>query len=71
MCGNDAYFHGGVDVLPGKPTRLTNGMLVPNIPDIVTGFGTFVICVFGPTLLLVFILRGFEFYIGRHKKNDG
>lgn len=58
--GSRAYFHEGIRVLPGKPIRFSNGVLAPTLPDLVTGFGAFIITVFGLTMLLIFILRIYE-----------
>lgn len=58
--GSDAYFHRGVRVLYGKPYRFSTGELVPTFPDLVTGFGAFIITAFGLTLLMIFILRFYE-----------
>src|SRR4051794_24841010 len=55
--GRDAYYRDGIRVLPGKPVRFTTGELAPQWPDIVTGFGFFVIVAFGLTLLLILTLR--------------
>src|SRR6266567_4933145 len=52
--GRDAYFHGGVRVLPGKPIRFSTGELVPQFPDIVTSFSFFIVVVFGLSLLVIF-----------------
>jgi hypothetical protein len=58
--GSQAYFRGGIRVLPGKPIRFSSGAEVPTLPDLVTGFGAFIITVFGLTMLLIFLLRVYE-----------
>ena len=58
--GSQAYFHDGVRVLPGKPTRFSTGAEAPTLPDLVTGFGAFAITFFGLTVLLIFALRFYE-----------
>jgi len=58
--GRDAYFRDGVRVLPGKPIRFSTGELAPQWPDIVTGFGFFLVVVFGVSLLVIFGLRLYE-----------
>jgi hypothetical protein len=60
--GSHAYFHDGIHVLPGKPVKFSNGVEAPTLPDLVTGFGAFIITVFGLTMLLIFALR----FYGRH-----
>jgi hypothetical protein len=63
--GSQAYFHDGIRVLPGKPVRFTNGVEAPTLPDLVTGFGAFIITVFGLTMLLIFALRFYERHFDR------
>ena len=58
--GRDAYFLGGLRVLPGKPIRFSNGELAPMGPDMLTGCGYFLIGALGTTLLLIFALRLYE-----------
>ena len=41
--GIDGYFQQGIRVLPGKPIRFSNGEPVPTLPDLVTGFGMFIV----------------------------
>ena len=65
--GRDAYFRDGVRVVSGKPTKFSTGALVPQWPDLVTGFGEFIVIAFGLTLLLIFLLR---FYERHFKKPD-
>jgi hypothetical protein len=64
--GSDAYFHHGMRVLPGKPVRFSNGQLVPQLLDMVTGFGAFFVTVAGLSLLLIFALRLYE----RHSRKS-
>ena len=64
--GQDAYFHRGVRLLPGKPIRFSTGELAPRWADMVTGFGFFAVVVFGLSLLLIVGLRLYERVHGRH-----
>src|SRR3954469_20661887 len=54
--GRHAYFRDGVRVLRGKPIRFTNGELAPLVPDLVTGFGAFIITAFCLTTLLILLV---------------
>ena len=65
--GSQAYFHDGIRVLPGKPIKFSNGVEAPMLPDLVTGFGAFVITVFGLTILLIFLLRFYERIVKNRK----
>jgi len=65
--GREAYFHGGIRVLPGKPTRFSTGEPVPQLPDIVTGFSYFIVVALGLSLLLIFGLRAYERYQKKRK----
>jgi hypothetical protein len=58
--GTEAYFRDGIRVLPGKPVRFSNGVLAPQLPDIVTGFAIFLITTIGLSLALFFTLRLYE-----------
>src|SRR4051794_7525672 len=58
--GRDAYFRDGLRVLPGKPIRFTNGELVPDWPDFVTGAALFLTVTFSLTALLILLLRAYE-----------
>ncbi len=58
--GRDAYFHRGIRVLPGKPIRFSDGILAPQLPDIVTGFGLFFATTLGLSLALFLALRLYE-----------
>jgi len=58
--GWDAYSQAGLRVLPGKPTKFSNGELVPTFPDLVTGFTAFFATALGLTFLLIFALRLYE-----------
>lgn len=60
--GRQAYFHGGIHVLHGKPTRFSDGALCPDFPDIVTGLGAFAVTYVGLTTLLILGLRIFDRY---------
>jgi hypothetical protein len=61
--GSDGYFRKGIRVLSDKPSRFSDGTLVPILPDLVTGFGAFFITAGGLTLLAILALR---FYERRH-----
>lgn len=58
--GWKAYSQDGLHVLPGKPTKFSNGELVPVGPDLVTGFTAFFITIIGLTFLLILGLRLYE-----------
>ena len=58
--GRDAYFRGGVRLLPGKPIRFSTGDLAPRRADMATGFGFFFIVVFGLSILLIAGLRLYD-----------
>ena len=58
--GRDAYFREGIRVVKNKPTTFSNGASSPELPDIITGFGVFLLTVFGLSLLLIYALRGYE-----------
>jgi hypothetical protein len=49
--GKVAYETLGIRVLPGKPTKFSSGDVVPEFPDIVTGFSAWILaCIIGLTL---------------------
>jgi len=58
--GRDAYFREGIRVVQNKPATFSNGASSPELPDIVTGFGVFLITVFGLSLLMIYALRAYE-----------
>jgi hypothetical protein len=58
--GRDAYFREGIRVVKNKPTIFSNGAGSPDLPDIVTGVGVFLITVFGLSLLMIYALRAYE-----------
>ena len=58
--GWDAYSQAGLRVLPGKPTKFSNGEVVPTFPDLVTGFTAFFATALGLTFLLILGLRLYE-----------
>ena len=60
--GRNAYFQQGIRVVKDKPTMFSNGERAPELPNLVTGFGTFLIIALGLSLLLVFVLRVYEKY---------
>ncbi len=67
--GSNAYFHDGIRVLSVKPIRFSNGVRVPTLPDLVTGFGALFITVIGLTALLALGLRFFERRSEQKKQN--
>ena len=62
--GRQAYSKHLVYVVPRKPLRFSDGVLVPQHLDILTGAGMFVVTVFGLTLALFFGLRLYERFFG-------
>jgi hypothetical protein len=66
--GSDAYFHQGIRVITNKPTTFSNGARSPDFPDLVTGFGVFLITVFGLSLLLIYALRLYENFFGKRER---
>jgi hypothetical protein len=65
--GSDAYFHQGIRVIKNKPTIFSNGAASPDLPNMVTGFGVFLIAVLGLSLLLVYALRFYEKHFDRRE----
>ncbi|MGE5055963.1 MAG: hypothetical protein ACM3WP_17525 [Acidobacteriota bacterium] len=65
--GTAAYFRDGIRVLPGKPIRFSNGVLAPELPDMVTGLGIFLITTIGLSVALFLALRLYE----RHLRKAG
>jgi hypothetical protein len=57
--GKDAYLH-GMRVIPRKPLRFSNGVPVPQLIDMITGFGIFFATTLGLSLALIFALRFYE-----------
>jgi len=58
--GWQAYAEHRVYVIPRKPLRFSDGVLVPQHLDALTGLGMFLVTAFGLTLLLFFSLRIYE-----------
>jgi hypothetical protein len=58
--GRDGYFHQGIRVLPRKPLRFSDGVLVPQELDILIGAGMFALTTFGLSFALIFALRLYE-----------
>jgi hypothetical protein len=58
--GRDAYFRDGVRVVSAKPTVFSTGASAPQLPNLITGFGAFIVTAFGLSLLLVSLLRFYE-----------
>ena len=54
--GTDAYFNQGIRVVPGKPTRFSNGDIAPSFPDFITGFAAFFVTV-------AFMIAAFELFL--------
>lgn len=65
--GSSAFFHQGIRVVSAKPTIFSDGTPAPTLPNLVTGFGAFVVTTVGLTLLLVAALRLYERYLKRPK----
>jgi hypothetical protein len=65
--GSDAYFHQAIRVVKNKPTTFSNGAGSPELPDLVTSFGVFLVTVFGLSLLLIYALRFYEKHFGRRE----
>jgi hypothetical protein len=68
--GRDAYFHQGIRVIKNKPTTFSNGARSPDLPNLVTGFGVFLITAFGLTLLLIYALRAYEWLFCKPKNES-
>ena len=66
--GKKGYYQDGIRVVSSKPTVFSTGVHAPELPNIVTGFGAFLVTAFGLTLLLIFALRFYErhFMKGEH-----
>lgn len=62
--GRQAYARHRVYVIPRKPLRFSDGVLVPQHLDVLTGAGMFLLTVFGLTLTLFFGLRLYDRYFG-------
>lgn len=62
--GKDAYLH-GLRVIPRKPLHFSNGTLVPQAIDIVTGSGLFFATTLGLSLALFLGLRFYERHFRR------
>jgi hypothetical protein len=68
--GSDAYFHHGIRVLPGKPVRFSDGALVADVPDFVTGIIVFFFGIMlGLSLLLIYTLRFYERHFQKQANN--
>lgn len=63
--GRDAYFQRGMRVLPGKPIRFSDGILAPQLADMVTGLGLFFASTLGLSLALFLALRFYERHFGK------
>ena len=62
--GKDAYQH-GMRIIPRKPLRFSNGVLVPQLLDIVSGFAMFFATTFGLSITLFLALRAYERLLGQ------
>jgi hypothetical protein len=65
--GWHGYFHDGIRVLRGKPIMFSTGQPAPMLPDLVTGFGYFLMVTGGLTALLVLGLRAYEWWQKRRQ----
>lgn len=65
--GQQAYSKHQIYILPRKPLRFSDGVLVPQHLEILTGAGMFVVTVFGLTLALFFGLRLYERLFGARR----
>jgi hypothetical protein len=61
-----AAYDTGLRVLRGKPTRFSDGQLVPDLPDLVTGFVAFAIAMSAAIAICWFIHRVYERICSRH-----
>jgi hypothetical protein len=57
-------YHQGIRVIPRKPLRFSDGTLVPQELDILTGAGMFFLTTVGLTLALFGVLRVYEISFG-------
>jgi hypothetical protein len=55
-----AAYDTGVRVLPGKPTRFSDGHFAPDFPDLVTGFFAFAVAMSAALALSWIIQRVYE-----------
>ncbi|HKV82380.1 MAG TPA: hypothetical protein VJP02_29805 [Candidatus Sulfotelmatobacter sp.] len=67
--GKDAYYQQGIRVIPRKPLRFSDGVLVPQTLEIITGAGMFLVTFFALTLGLFYGLRLYEHYLRRNKNS--
>jgi hypothetical protein len=68
--GSNSYFHHGIRVLRGKPVRFSDGALVPDLPDFVTGIIVFFLGIMlGLSLLLFYTLRFYERHFQKQSNN--
>jgi hypothetical protein len=65
--GTDAYLHGGIRVLHGRPLKFSDGISVPGVPEMVSFFAVFIVMVFGLSFLLLHLLRFYEKHWKRRK----
>jgi hypothetical protein len=68
--GREGYLNQGIRVLPGKPIRFSDGVLVPQELDILTGFGMFCLTTFGLSLALYHALRLYDRAFGKPQVSD-
>jgi hypothetical protein len=57
--GSGAY-NDGIRVLRGKPTRFSDGQLVPNLPDFVTGLMAFFVAMLAAMLIVWFFSQVYD-----------
>jgi hypothetical protein len=68
--GINAFYQNGIRVIPRKPLRFSNGVLVPQGLQIITGFGLFFATFFGLSLTLFYGLRIFDHWHLRRPSSD-
>ena len=67
--GRAGYQDQGIRVVKGKPTRLSTGEPVPDIPDLVTGASAFLIAMFTAVALVIFTRRLYVRYLKPNARN--
>ena len=67
--GRQAYLRHSVYVINRKPLRFSDGVLVPQHLEILTGAGLFLLTFFGLTLALFYGLRVYDRWFGNPQSN--